>query len=204
MIINEERKIYGRKRLTDDNGEYWLDNQVVDTKIEIDCVIDFKPEMKKDMLLAAIENSPKEACVRHIAHLTLHKKFGSGDHDRAILLNDYVRALQGFPEFVLYQICRFYWESDKRPFVPFIGEIKEACTIFEKALRDQYERMTRPQPMAIKREAPKPVEPEVMIDPICEAERMLALAKANPTFLSVPDWEVELEKRKNMHGGTTS
>jgi hypothetical protein len=134
-IICEDRKIYGRKRFTDENGEYWLDEQVIGTKVTVDCVVDARPEVSKAMLLSALRISPPLACLTHLTHLAMHKKFGTTDQDRTIMLNDYVCALQGFPEFVIYKVCEHYWENDKRPFVPFIDEIKQGCQVFQAALQ---------------------------------------------------------------------
>ena len=93
------------------------------------------------MLNAALAQSPRPAYASHITRLALHKKMGSGEADRAVLLVDYADALSQYPEFIVYLVCRNYWENDRRPFVPFIDEIKEACGI----LRDQFEAIRNPK-----------------------------------------------------------
>ena len=132
-ITYEEKTIYGRKKITDEYGEYWADEQPLGKQEVIDCVIDLIPE--KSALADTLKISAKEAYVKHLTHLLMHKKFGSTNQDRPVMLADYVKALENFPEFVVYQVCRFYWEHDRRPFVPFMGEMADACQIFTDAIK---------------------------------------------------------------------
>ena len=113
---------------------------------------DFIDNCPLPMLNAALALSPPQACLKHVTHLVLHKKVGSGDHDRAILISDYVSALSGFPEFIFAEVCRHYRENDRRPFLPFIGEMKEACELLQAA----FERARNPAPRLAAPEKPKP------------------------------------------------
>ena len=158
-ITSEEKKIYGRKLITDEYGESFAENQFLGTEAGIDCIVDIKPNAPRNILQEALKASPKEACVKHLAHLTMHKKFGSTDTDRKIMLNDYVNGLAGYPEFVLHQVCKHYWQHDRRPFVPFIAEMKEACEIFTDALRYFLNRTTQPQAAEITKQSEEPWTP---------------------------------------------
>lgn len=150
-----ERKIYGRKRVSDEFGEYYLENQPIGTEVAVDCVVDVLPNAPDAMLQSALMLSPKEAYAKHFAHLMLHKKFGSTDQDRAVMMADYIQVLQAFPEFIVYSILKHYWENDKRPFVPYIAEIREACDLVQKSLSRAHAAAKEPLKI-VKQESPKP------------------------------------------------
>lgn len=77
----------------------------------------------------------------------MHKKFGTSQQEIAVKLVDYANALKDFPEFVVFEVCKFYWESDKRPFVPFIAEMKSACEVFHNALKGYVEKKELGKPV---------------------------------------------------------
>lgn len=164
-ITSEQKKIYGKKKFTDENGEYWLDDQLLGTQDGIDCVVNVKKDVPRKIIQSALLVSPQEAYLTHLGHLTLHKKFGSTVEDRTIMLNDYLQGLCCYPEFVVYQVCKHYWQNDRRPFVPFIPEMKEACQIFTDALRYFLSRTTEPQPVEITK------QPEESWTPPTEADK---------------------------------
>lgn len=152
-IVCEEKKVYGTKKFRDEFGDGYSENQVLGTEMVTDCVVDINPSLPVAMLQSALMASPHSAYLKHITHLAMHKKFGSTDQDRTIMLADYVKAIRDFPEFVVYQVCRFYWENDRRPFVPFIGEITDACKSLTECLKNHLQRMQEPsQPKIQKQE----------------------------------------------------
>lgn len=114
--------------------------------------VEFLDDCSLPMLNAALAISPSSACLKHLTHLAMHKKVGSGDKDRAVMLVDYVAALGNFPEFIFAEVCRHYRENDWRPFLPFIGEMKEACVLLQEA----FERARNPAPRLAAPEKPKP------------------------------------------------
>ena len=134
---------------------YWEPNALsgeFETCMEIS--IDFVDNCPIPMLKAALALSPPQACLKHVTHLVLHKKVGSSDQDRAILISDYVTALANVPEFIFAEVCRHYRENDRRPFMPFIAEFKDSCRLLQEA----FERELNPPARLAPREAPKPLK----------------------------------------------
>lgn len=116
-------------------------------------VADFVPNCQIPLINAALAMSPKECTLKHLLHLAIHKKFGSSEEDRAVMLKDYTDALEGVPEFILYTVCKHYWTKDKRPFMPFVAEIRETCDLLQQAFENKRkpakmleQHVVRPQP----------------------------------------------------------
>lgn len=126
-IVSEEKPKY----LETSHSE---DPKIVGTQTVIDVIADLNQDCSVAMLQSALMVSPREAVLKHLTHLAIHKKMGSSEADRSVLLADYVSALKDYPEYVIYEVCKHYWENDRRPFLPFIGEMKEACEIFRTAV----------------------------------------------------------------------
>lgn len=114
----------------------------VGTETVTDVIADLNQDCSMAMLQTALTVSPRESVLKHLTHLAIHKKFGSSEADRSVLLADYVSALKEYPEYVVYEVCKHYWENDRRPFLPFIGEIKQACEIFKNAISSLLKRKT--------------------------------------------------------------
>lgn len=144
QISFEKKKIYGRKEV---NG-FFYENEPIDEVLAPVVSVSFKEDAPLSLLNAALAMSPPEAIVRHITRLAIHKKFGSNDKDRSVLITDYAVSLSEFPEFLVYLVCRHFWEDDKRPFVPYIGELKEIC----KLIMVEYEKRRQPIIPQIKKE----------------------------------------------------
>jgi hypothetical protein len=195
--------VYGTKTCSDQHGEYQLDNQPIGKRREIDVILDFCPTIDPHYLDAAMRLSPQDAVVKHLTHLSMHKKFGHSDKEIAVKLLDYAAALGGYPEWVVWVVCKGFWEGDSRPFVPFIDEMKKACQI----VMDAFGRRMRPAPALEKKKLAK--EPPSRKDRprsqwtqtdwseyVAEAEGMLQRAIEAPQFLDVEGWKAEVVKRE--------
>lgn len=152
LTLTEMTK-YGRKSI---EGAIY-ENEPIGSEIVVVAELDFLPDCPANMLNAAMAISPRSAVTNHITRLAAHKKFfGSSEKDRPLLLADYATALESFPEFVIFSVCRHYWENDRRPFVPFIDELREACEAMVRALDDRrnpkIEKQERPKMAAMREE----------------------------------------------------
>lgn len=127
-IISETRKIYGTKKLLDDNGlEYIAENQVVGEERVTDITIAIKTDVAKSWLESALRIGPFEAVTTHFSKLIVHKRLGSNEKDRVILITDYLEVLQRFPEFVVAAVCRACIEDNESGFCPPIAVLKHLC-----------------------------------------------------------------------------
>ena len=207
-ICYEKKATYGRKLIEG----VWYEDQRIGEKVEIDLVIKWAEVTNHDALVAMLRSalvvSPPEACLQHLTHLCLHKRLGSNDADRAVLLVDYVKALAGVPEFVMFTICRTYWENDprdmhRRPFVPSIDELNDACRVLTESLERHLERVKNPK-VASTPQARLAAPPEPAISRLEEARSMLALAQQNPDFLNVQGWQDEVNRLEVDHDRTAS
>lgn len=201
--------MYGRKLI----DGYWHNNEPVGVETEIELIPRFCEDCPTPILNAALALSPPASCLKHLTHLTLHKRIGSEDSDRAILLKDYVCALQEFPEFVLATVCRFFWEKDpreerSRPFMPRIDELasvcREFCSAIEKRRAGGVPLHTKPQNASLPRKLDRRDVPRSQWtvqdwdDHIAEACEMVDLARSNPGMLDLAGWEEELKQRENL------
>lgn len=220
-IISEERPTYGLKTLTDEYGAYAVEKQPIGSEKITDVVVDIRSDVPEEFIEAALRLSPVEAITKHLSHLALHKKLGSTTADRAVLLADYVDTLQAYPEFIVHVVCRFYWQTDRRPFIPYIGEMRDACQLAVETLQSFRERRKIKayiQPTPPKTAPSKPSKPskefrsketwdeEDWAEYIGEAEKMLDLA-ATTTLFNAGLWKSKVEHRtrerdKNLKGKT--
>jgi hypothetical protein len=137
-IILEEKQLFSPENHFDEQSKQ------TGSGTKIDIIADINPNCPENIIISALTVSPPESYLKHLSHLAMHKKFGSNDMDRAVLLTDYVSSLATFPEFIVFMVCRHYWENDRRPFLPFIGEIKEACQLFKSVLERELARKKQP------------------------------------------------------------
>lgn len=126
-VISKTEKIRGRKKITDDFGTYWLEDEPIGTREVFDVSIPTCPNIPERALEAAQRRSPIEAYLNHLTHLAMHKILGSALHDRTVLLKDYAVSLSQFPEFIAWQACKWFWEKDPNKFFPKIIEITDLC-----------------------------------------------------------------------------
>jgi hypothetical protein len=122
-----KKKRYGRKLLKDEYGAYGIENEPVGEEDSAEIDIVYRDGLKREVLEAALRASPPQATLGHLTRLAVHKRLGSGDQDRAILLNDYTEALRAYPDFVVYVACRSLWETTESPFYPKIKQISDLC-----------------------------------------------------------------------------
>ncbi len=155
QIITETRKKYGRKAFTDDHGEtYWLENQVVGEEVVTDITLAVNGSIKQSWLESALRPGPVIAINGALTHLSLHKRLGSTEQDRAILLRDYVEALRVYPEFVVWLVCKAFWEDNGSSFFPKIADLKTLCDTVERALRRELPaaQLEKPKRQPLRRE----------------------------------------------------
>lgn len=126
-VSSKREKIYGRKRLTDEYGEYWVDNQIVDERDVFSVAVLLVPNIPERAIEAAHRRSPTAAYVAHLTRLSMHKILGSSVTDKTILFHDYATALAQFPDFVVWIACKWFWEKDPNKFFPKIAEIADLC-----------------------------------------------------------------------------
>ena len=138
MTLSKRNKL-GRQMI---EGQ-WVDGCVVGEESVLEIDVRFVANPPVAMLNAALALSPSTACLKHLMHLALHKRVGTDQKQLTILLADYISALSGFPEFVIWQVCSHYWTNDPRPFLPFIAEMKDACEALTLRLQSIKSRLVR-------------------------------------------------------------
>lgn len=138
VVSCRKEKVYGRKTFSDDFGEYVVDDQLIGEEevFHIDVPINRNADPK--WFESAIRHSPPSSTITHLSRLSLHKRLGSSDQDRSILLHDYAEALREFSEFVVFVACRHFWENDKGGFYPKIAALKQICKEIDAAIRSAY------------------------------------------------------------------
>lgn len=135
-IFTETKKIYGRKQLTDESGQpYFAEGQVIGEEQTTDITLSLNPNIKKSWLESALRPAPIHGITGALTHLMLHKRLGSNDQDRKILLRDYVEAMRGYPEFVVWLVCKTFWQDNTSNFFPKIAELRKCCDAIEQKLR---------------------------------------------------------------------
>jgi len=211
-ITCETETIYGTKTYSDEFGEFSLQEQPIGKRnvLKVDMFVD--AAVSQEWFDAALRLSPPDAYVRYVSHLALHKKFGSDLKDRAVLISDYADALSEFPEFVVAMVCEGYWKHDKRPFIPYIAEMIEACQSVTNRIMQSLasSRPATPATKAVKEIAMNDVNTSKdrhdiprsewsahhWDEHIADAAAMLDLAVQNPSIFSPEEWQAELSRRK--------
>lgn len=150
-ISSRREKIYGRKKSSDEFGEFIIDNAFIGEQDVFEVALLLEPNHTPRVIEAAHRRSPTDAYISHLNHLALHKIFGSSIQDKSILLHDYASALSQFPEFIVWLSCKFFWEKDQNKFFPKIAEVVNLC---EKMLAE-----IPPLPSAQLTHTPKPPKP---------------------------------------------
>lgn len=129
----------GRKFINDEFGGYWVDNASLGEEQVTEIEFEISNRGGRKWLEAALRKSPPEAIKNHLVHLSKHKILGTDLGSRAQLLADYIEGLKDVPEFILWLVCKAFWEDNASTFMPKIVEIKnEARKIqerFEHALQ---------------------------------------------------------------------
>ena len=128
VLSSTKRKIYGQKTLIDDYGSsYVVDDEPIGEEdcYELSILVHEKIDAK--VIESALRASPPSATLSHLQRLAMHKRLGSSDTDRGVLLHDYAEALRPYSEFVIYVACKSLWEGDDSPFYPKIKPLVELC-----------------------------------------------------------------------------
>lgn len=149
-ICFEKKKKYGRKTVSDDQGTYELDDMVIGEEECVDITFFLNRPLDKKLVESALRNSPPSTVLAHLTRLSLHKRLGSTDQDRQILLHDYADALREFSEFTVFSVCKAFWEDSRSGFYPKIVELREACEAVTAVLKREYNQLQLDAP------APKP------------------------------------------------
>lgn len=127
IVISKTEKIRGRKKISDEFGTYWLEDEPIGEREVFSVSVPIFANIPDRALEAAFRRSPINAYLRHLTHLAMHKILGSGSIDRPILLKDYAISLSQFPEFIVWQTCKWFWENDPNKFFPKIVELTDLC-----------------------------------------------------------------------------
>ena len=129
VLYLTKKKIYGRKEI----DGYWYEDQLIGEEDEIDVSIPFRLDITTQIAESALRSSPPQASLAHLTRLSMHKRLGSSDTDRAVLLHDYAEALRPFSDFIVFLACRCLWESDENPFYPKIKPIARLCELLQNS-----------------------------------------------------------------------
>lgn len=132
FVTFEKQKKYEKKY--DDQGV--VRDVLVGEEFTTDIVLDIRDGADKALIESALRQSPDAAILKHLQRLSLHKILGSSEKDRSILLHDYAVALGGTSEFIVWTVCKAFWEDDGNKFFPKIFELKRACS----AISDGFQR----------------------------------------------------------------
>ena len=213
-ITSETVTRYGRKLVRDGADAYYVEGEPVgeETRLSVRC--DFLRECSLPMLNAALAlNAGVDVYRGHIKRLAAHKRLGDTVAQTGIKLVDYAEALSVFPEFVMATVCRHYWENDRRPFVPFIDEMKEACRNMQMRLEAQKAAMTAPEVTAPKTLPPpiargdRPSENWTRADWEAEVAALVEnvrLSTENPAFFNPAIWQARLDSARERLQGMAS
>jgi hypothetical protein len=138
VVSLTKKKIYGRKELRDDyNREYFVDNEPIGEEEVPEISITYRDDLDIRVVEAALRSSPPSAALAHLTRLAIHKRLGSSDADRAVLLHDFAEALRPYPDFVIYVACKSLWETDESPFYPKIKQLATLCEL----VRDNFSQL---------------------------------------------------------------
>lgn len=156
LLLKPPSVFWTKKKIYDAAG---CSDNPIGEEDAVDVSIFYRGEMTRQLLEAALRPSPPAACVAHLTRLSIHKRLGSSDADRAMLLHDYADALRDYSDFVVYLACKSLWESNESPFYPKIKTLRDVCETFHVAftgligrLSDQKAIAAAPPPKRVKEE----------------------------------------------------
>lgn len=64
----------------------------------------------------------------------MHKRLGTNDDQRTLLLHDYSESLRDFSDFTVYLACRTFREVTENPFYPQVAVLKNICVEIKNQL----------------------------------------------------------------------
>lgn len=123
-------------------------NEPVGEEDALDVQVLLRDNLSQEWIDSALRMSPISATIGHLKRLAMHKRLGSSDSDRSILLHDYSDALKPYSDFTVYLACKIFWERDKSNFFPRVKELSEVCEIlrgFFTSLRENIVSLAPPK-----------------------------------------------------------
>lgn len=151
-ISSGKRPVYGRKKISDEFGEYYVEDQPIGEEEAFEVGLVIPANVSEMVIESALRKSPVEATISHLMRLSVHKRLGTSEQDRAILIRDYAESLANIPEFVLHLACKHFRENGESHFFPTIKELKDICREIESAIKAsrhkpavQIEKKTEPE-----------------------------------------------------------
>lgn len=133
-VTSTKKKIYGPKTFSDEHGSYVIENQPIGEEDGFEVSLSFFQNPDRKIVESALRHSPPHAATKHLMRLAVHKRLGSSDEDRAILLHDYAEALRGYSDFVVFMACKCFWENDASGFYPKIITLQSICEEIHQAI----------------------------------------------------------------------
>lgn len=127
VISSIKRTITGTKNVESEFGTYEIDNAIVGHEEEIEVKVFLRDGLTRELIEAGLRTSPPAATINHLQRLAMHKRLGSSDRDRTVLLHDYAEALRPYSDFIVYIACKLFWENDADAFFPKIKPLREVC-----------------------------------------------------------------------------
>lgn len=182
-LTSKIAKTYGRKFFPDEFGGFWVEGEPTGTEETVEIAFVLDPNAPIGALEAALRLSPPAANMRHLAHLALHKRLGSSQEDRAVLLADYAQVLQQFPEFVVWTVCKALWQETENAFFPKIKKINDICESVVDKLEAKLEQMR-----ALAENNPRIAQGPKVFEPAPSVNREEDLEKFNKLFPDGTPW----------------
>lgn len=131
-VYSTKKKLYGPKEI---DGNIYED-QPIGEEDSIDISLSYNDNVSAQIIENALRSSPPSAILSHLQRLAMHKRFGSSDNDRTVLLHDYAEALRNYSDFTVYTACRALWETDPSPFFPKIKILGDLCAIIQDSFNN--------------------------------------------------------------------
>lgn len=132
VVSLTKKNVYATKEI----DGFILENQVVGQEDVIDLSIPYHSNVDLKTIESALRHSPSSASVSHLQRLAMHKRLGSSENDRTVLLHDYVAALKPYSEFTIYLACKSFWETDPSGFYPKVIVLVELCELIHMSLKN--------------------------------------------------------------------
>lgn len=131
VLLSKKTKL-GTKTVTDETGTYEVEGCDVGEEDDLTLEIYLRDGLVRELFEAALRPSPPSAVLYHLQRLAMHKRLGSDERDRTVLLHDYAEALRCYSDFVVFCACRMFWETNEEPFYPKIKPLRELCELLHQ------------------------------------------------------------------------
>lgn len=127
VISSMKKPVYEKKMMRNEDGNDYLIDQMVSYENQLILSLDLKQNITPSFIKSALRHSPPSASITHLTRLAVHKRMGSTDADRSLLLHDFAVALAEFSEFVVFLACKTCWENSESGFYPTIKVLRDIC-----------------------------------------------------------------------------